>query len=208
MDPTLAMHAYWDHGEKPPGSRLYLWPPVMRRLASLPKGSAILDAGCGNGWLAKTLADQGFEVCGIDLQESGIDHARRLDPRCRFALASVYDDYEPLFERQFDAVVSLEVIEHLYDPSAFVKRVFQALRPGGLFVLTTPYHGWLKNVLVAVGGKHDQHFNPLGCGGHIKFWSPATLGKLLADHQFQVLGYEGAGRLPYLWKSMVFAARR
>jgi 2-polyprenyl-6-hydroxyphenyl methylase/3-demethylubiquinone-9 3-methyltransferase len=180
----------------------------MRRLASLPKGSAVLDAGCGNGWFAKTLADQGFEVCGIDLEETGIAHAERLDPRCRFALASVYDDYEPLFERQFDAVVSLEVIEHLYDPRAFVKRVFQALRPGGLFILTTPYHGWLKNVLVAVSGGHDRHFNPLSYGGHIKFWSPATLGTLLEEQKFQVVGYEGAGRIPYLWKSMVFVARR
>jgi hypothetical protein len=77
-----------------------------------------------------------------------------------------------------------------------------------LFIVTTPYHGWLKNVLVAVSGSHDRHFNPLYDGGHIKFWSPRTLRQLLEESQFQLVKFEGAGRIPYLWKSMVFVARR
>jgi 2-polyprenyl-3-methyl-5-hydroxy-6-metoxy-1,4-benzoquinol methylase len=201
-------HLYWKYTDRPPGSRLYLWPPVLRRLASLPKGSAILDAGCGNGWLAKELADSGFEVCGIDLEESGVAQAQRLDTPCRFEVASVYDDYQELFGRRFDAIVSLEVIEHLYDPRRFVKQVFAGLRPGGRFILTTPYHGWLKNVLIATLGKHDRHYNPLVDGGHIKFWSARSLGKLLEEQHFQLAGFEGTGRIPYLWKSMVMEARR
>jgi 2-polyprenyl-6-hydroxyphenyl methylase/3-demethylubiquinone-9 3-methyltransferase len=127
-----------------------------------------LEAGCGNGSFSRILADQGFGVRGVDLAETGILHARESVPHGRFEVASVYDDLESLFEGQFHAVVSLEVIEHLYDPRTFVKNVFNCLHPGGLFVLSTPYHGWLKNVGIAVSGKHDKHYNPLYDGGHIK----------------------------------------
>lgn len=120
----------------------------------------------------------------------------------------MYDDLLELFGKPFDAIVSLEVVEHLYDPTTFAQRMYQALKPGGRLIISTPYHGWLKNVVIALRGKHDHHFNPLIVGGHIKFWSRSTLSRLLTAAGFEIERFTGAGRLPYLWKSMILTARK
>lgn len=193
---------------KPSHTDSYLWPPVLNLLASLPPRSRILDNGCGNGFFTQRLSEMDLEVCGVDLEESGIFHARNLCPDARFEVASVYDDLLALFQEPFDVVVSLEVIEHLYDPRAFVARIHECLRPGGLLVISTPYHGYLKNVALALSGKLDAHFTTLWDGGHIKFWSRKTLTALLEEKDFRVDRSVGAGRLPYLWKSMILAATR
>src|SRR5450759_4273537 len=86
---------------------------------------------------------------------------------------------DALAEAPFDAVVSTELIEHLYDPSAFTRGCWHALRPGGVFVCSTPYHGYLKNLSLALTNRFDRHFDPLWLGGHIKHWSHATLTRLL-----------------------------
>jgi 2-polyprenyl-6-hydroxyphenyl methylase/3-demethylubiquinone-9 3-methyltransferase len=193
--------------EKVDTTDAYLWQPVLDLLATLPAGSRVLDAGCGNGYFAKQLHEKGFEVVGIDLEESGITHARKLCPDVRFEVASVYDGSSKSFG-QFDAVVSLEVIEHVYDPRAFVSNVQECLRPSGSFILSTPYHGYAKNLLIALSGRFDAHVSALWDGGHIKFWSRKTLASLLHENGFRVEAFIGAGRLPYLWKSMIFAASR
>jgi 2-polyprenyl-3-methyl-5-hydroxy-6-metoxy-1,4-benzoquinol methylase len=118
-------------------------------------------------------------------------------------VGSVYDDLAGLFGTQFDAVVSLEVIEHLFDPRTFVARVRECLRPGGRFILSTPYHGYVKNLLIALCGHFDAHVDPLWIGGHVKFFSRRTLTALLSEQGFHVDSFIGAGRLPGLWKSMI-----
>jgi len=66
----------------------------------------------------------------------------------------------------------------------------------------------LKNLALAATGKLDGHFTVLWDGGHIKFFSRRTLTTLLEQEGFHVVEFRGAGRWPYLWKSMVLAARR
>jgi 2-polyprenyl-6-hydroxyphenyl methylase/3-demethylubiquinone-9 3-methyltransferase len=61
---------------------------------------------------------------------------------------------------------------------------------------------------LAASGKLDAHFTALWDGGHIKFWSRGTLSALLQDAGFEVVAFRGAGRWPWLWKSMLIAARR
>lgn len=201
-------YRFRDHGAKRPGTWRYLWEPVLKELENLPRGSSVLDAGCGNGSFAQVLADRGFDVCGSDLSESGVQHARTLGTGGRFEVASVYDDLLELFGKPFDAIASLEVVEHLYDPQTFAMRMHQALKPGGRLIVSTPYHGWLKNSVVALRGLHDKHFNPLIVGGHIKFWSRETLTRLLSEAGFVVEKFQGAGRYPYLWKSMILTAKK
>lgn len=178
----------------------------IHRLARAPV--RVLDAGCGNGAFSKALHhDLGCAVYGCDLSESGIALARQNAPGCRFELLSLYDDFVESFGTQFDLVVSVEVVEHLYDPKSFVTRVREALAPSGVFVLTTPYHGYLKNLMIAASGRCDAHYNPLSKGGHIKFWSKRTITNLLGSAGFDVEQLSGVGRLPWLWKSMVIVAR-
>lgn len=194
---------------RPRGCADYVGPIVFALAGPLRPGTRVLDVGCGNGALAGSLLERGCHVVGIDLSERGVAIARRAHPSARFEVAAADDKMlSRLSEEPFDLVVSTEVIEHLYAPAAFLTGCIAALHAGGRLVLSTPYHGWLKNVLIATSGKSDFHYRPLDQGGHIKFWSRRTLTRALEQAGFTQIEVRGAGRLPYLWKSMVMAAER
>ena len=170
---------------------------------------SVLDAGCGDGNFTASLAGAGFSVWGVDLSEGGIERARQRlpEPAGRFQVRSLYDDFREIGE--FDAIVSIEVIEHLYSPRTFVRNAFRALGPGGCLILTTPYWGYLKNLLLALTNRIDRSLTSLWEGGHIKHWSRDTLGRLLRSEGFEVVAFQGTGRrVPWLWKGMMMVARK
>jgi len=199
---------------KPPergvlGYHSEILPPLKRLLSDLPDGSCILDAGCGLGHISGKISAMGFRVTGIDTSDEGIRFCRRTHPEASFLVASA--DNPKLAEtlgRTFDAIVATEVIEHLYSPETFLRNCTALLRPGGLLILSTPYHGYLKNLLLALLNRFDRHFQPFREGGHIKFWSRKTLTGFLTLHGFQVTDYAGCGRWPWVWKAMAVRAVR
>ncbi len=181
----------------------YLTQPLLAQLDPA-KNRCILDMGCGNGSLTRVLLERGFDCYGVDASESGIAIANEQHPG-RFALMDFSSDDLPESFRgkAFDTLISTEVIEHLYDPRRFIRTCKALLPPGGELILSTPYHGYLKNLFLALAGRWDQHQNPLWDGGHIKLWSRATLSRLLEEEGFRVTAFAGCGRIPYLWKSMI-----
>jgi 2-polyprenyl-3-methyl-5-hydroxy-6-metoxy-1,4-benzoquinol methylase len=184
----------------------HFMPHILRLCGKLDPGVRVLDVGCGNGFTAGQFLARGCRVVGVDLSRQGIDLARQTYPQGRFEVLPADGHLlANLREAPFDLVISTEVVEHLYSPRAYVSGCYQALRPGGRFICTTPYHGYLKNLLLAISGKWDAHANPLWDGGHIKLWSRRTLSLLLAETGFQHLHFRGAGRLPFLWMTMVMA---
>lgn len=194
-------------GREPPHSHGYLSSAVLQVLRDHPVRT-VLDIGCGNGVLAKDLADHGLAVTGMDPSESGIENARRLLPDARFYCLEVGTDPARIQEADFDAVVSTEVIEHLLLPRQLLRLASAKLRPGGLLLLTTPYHGYLKNLVLSLFNRWDSHHSPQWDGGHVKFWSRRTLAALLQSENFHVVGFAGLGRVPYFWKSMLLVARK
>lgn len=164
----------------------------------------ILDAGCGNGHLAGLLQRLGYDVTGVDGDAGGVEIAQELHPQAHFEVG-LFGDAPP---GQFDMVCSTEVVEHLYAPHELARYCFDALKPGGVLVISTPYHGYLKNLALSLADKWDGHFTAAWHGGHVKFWSRKTLTTLLESEGFDVVGFSGAGRFPFLWKSMVLIARR
>ncbi len=177
--------------------------PVLLDL--LPPGQLkMLDLGCGNGAVTNLLAEKGHTVTGVDASESGIEIAKR-SGKAKFVVGSVYD---AMNFGQVDCVVSLEVLEHLYRPMALFEQAFACLRPGGVFIITTPYHGYLKNLALSLLDGWDRHHDVASDGGHIKFFSRVTLETMARAAGFQITEFRGAGRLPYFWKSMVVSLRK
>ena len=186
----------------------YLLPVVMRELESVrwrDNRKAVIDVGCGNGSAADFLHRRGYSVVGVDASLEGISQANARYPEVSFVQGSVYDGLASAMGR-FPAAICLEVIEHLYSPRLLVKTLCDLLEPGGKLILSTPYHGYLKNLALAVSGKMDDHFTALWDHGHIKFWSPATLTSLFREGGFENLRIQRVGRIPPLAKSMVLTA--
>jgi 2-polyprenyl-3-methyl-5-hydroxy-6-metoxy-1,4-benzoquinol methylase len=207
--PSPAAAAYGWTGPRAPHSCGYLIPKVMRVLRDL-QVHRVLDIGAGNGKLCAEMSRCGHEVVGLEPDAHGVVLAQAAAPDARFEQLGVEADPEILRRRYglFDAVVSTEVVEHLHAPHRLPALAANLLPPGGWLVVTTPYHGYLKNLALSVFGKWDHHHTALWYGGHVKFWSRRTLSLLLQDNGFEVVAFHGVGRLPYLWKSMVLVARR
>lgn len=209
------MAQYIFHDAAPTWANAYLWPVVQEnaqrvksRLQSPGRSNPrAFDLGCGNGATAGMLSGLGFDVVGVDTSESGIALARTAYPACHFEVASAYDDLAGRFG-QFSLVVSLEVVEHLYFPRKFAKAVNDLLEPAGTAIISTPYHGYLKNLALAITGKMDKHFTALWDGGHIKFFSKTTLRELLTEAGLQDIRFVRVGRIPPLAKSMIAIARK
>src|SRR5262245_38306402 len=182
----------WRENPDPPHQPWFL-DIIVGYLRAEPAVKRVLDAGCGNGSFTASLAEAGFDMYGVDLSPSGIEVARETYPDLQFRRASVYDDFSAVFPgvTTFDAIVSIEVIEHLYNPREFVRRVHASLEPGGVFVVTSPYWGYFKNIALAVTNRMDNVLSPLWDGGHIKHWSRKTLSTLLLEQPFELVGFSG-----------------
>ena len=189
-------------------ANVYLW-PVLRRVIAAHAFTELraLDLGCGNGATANLLATLGFDVVGVDPSASGIAQARKAFPGIRFDLASTYDDLKTRYGA-FSLVVSLEVLEHCYDPRRLARTVFDTLEEDGLGFISTPYHGYWKNLMLAIAGKWDDHLTALWDGGHIKFFSLRTLRMLLEEAGFRHITFLRVGRIPPLAKSMVAVVQK
>lgn len=199
-------YAYWIAGAT--WSNNYVWGPLKQWITTLDAtDQRVIDVGCGNGATAGMLGSLGFEVTAIDPSISGIKIAKASYPNATFEIASAYDDLATRFGT-FPLLVSLEVIEHCYAPREFAKSVFDLLEPGGKAFISTPYHGYLKNLALAITGKLDAHFTALWDGGHIKFWSIKTLRDLLTEVGFEHIEFQRVGRIPPLAKSMVAVATK
>jgi len=200
---------YKDYGYHDANARCtapYLLPQIWQLTGQLDASTRVLDVGCGNGFIAGEFYKKGCRVVGLDLSEKGIDIARQTYPQARFEVLAADDRVlENLVEEPFDIVISTEVVEHLYDPRSYAAGCFAALKPGGRVICSTPYHGYLKNLVLALSGKWDSHADPLWDGGHIKLWSQKTLSRLLIEAGFVNLQFRGAGRMPLMWKSMIMS---
>ena len=211
MSGNLVDHYGWDTAEGPQSCD-YIAPAIVQLLKQ-SGARRVIDVGAGNGALCALFkaAAPDCHVAGVEYDAEGVAIARRQHPGISFHNQGVQDDPAQVLAlegERFDAVVSTEVVEHLFSPHLLPRYAGGLLRDNGLLIITTPYHGYLKNLALSLVNGWDKHHTPLWHGGHIKFWSRATLTQLLESNGFEVTRFLGVGRLPYLWKSMVLVARK
>jgi 2-polyprenyl-6-hydroxyphenyl methylase/3-demethylubiquinone-9 3-methyltransferase len=157
-------------------------------------GKTALDVGCGAGLLTEPLARLGAKVTGIDASPQVIAVAREHATAMRLEIDYRLGDVQAL-EGEFDLVTSMEVIEHVADPSAFVKALAKRLAPGGLLVMSTPNATSLSRLMMITIGEGLGRI-PRGTHDFDKFITPERMKALLAEAGLKCLDVEGIAWSP------------
>ena len=164
----------------------------------------VLDFGCTVGKAAERFLAAGHDVVGMDISDSAIEVAARRVPAAKFVLVRSESEI-PLPDASVDVVYASEVIEHMFDVTGFLREAHRVLADGGMFVITVPYHGRLKSVLIALRN-FERHYDPTH--GHIRFFTRRSLSACLEKAGFRVLSWRGIGRTWALWKCMFVVAEK
>ncbi|MBX3455726.1 bifunctional 2-polyprenyl-6-hydroxyphenol methylase/3-demethylubiquinol 3-O-methyltransferase UbiG [Ferrovibrio sp.] len=161
-------------------------------------GLRLLDIGCGGGLVSEPLARMGARVTGADAGarniavaslhagQSGLD----IDYRCTSAEALAESG------ETFDAVLALEIVEHVADPAGFFAACSRLLRPGGLLIASTLNRSPKAYALAIVGAEYILRWLPPGTHDWKKFLKPHELAKLLRDAGLIVNDVRGANYNP------------
>jgi 2-polyprenyl-6-hydroxyphenyl methylase/3-demethylubiquinone-9 3-methyltransferase len=157
-------------------------------------GRRAADVGCGAGLLAEPLARLGAEVTGIDAAPENIAAARShalgqgLEIDYRVGGAEALDG-------RYDLVASLEVVEHVADPAAFVGALAAAVAQDGLLILSTPNRtAWSRLIMIGLGEGTGRI--PRGTHDWDRFVSPDELKALVRDSGLEVVDTTGISWTP------------
>ena len=194
------------HGDGPRAIHTHITRPVVQQLAKAD-AHTVLDLGCGNGWFTDALERCGFDVTGVDRDEAGLRLAREFHPNLRLRRMDVMEPLDPSLMQRFDAVVAIDLVDHVQSPRRLVETALAALKPGGLLTITSTFHGYAKNLVLALGGRFDARWETLLDDGRTRFFSQATLIALVREFELQDLHFETIGRIPMFARSMLVSGR-
>jgi SAM-dependent methyltransferase len=166
----------------------------------------VLDVGCGEAQLTAAAVQAGYAAVGVDVAEEPLRRARERDAELDVRL--VADDGEwPLQDASFDVVWAGETIEHVADTAAWLSQLRRVLRSGGSLLLSTPAHGRLTMLALALSAQRmDVHFDPRS--DHLRFYTRRTLARLLADFGFERIDVREAGGPPGARRQLLASALR
>nr|WP_047168769.1 bifunctional 2-polyprenyl-6-hydroxyphenol methylase/3-demethylubiquinol 3-O-methyltransferase UbiG [Sphingomonas sp. Y57] len=166
-------------------------PELLRPLT----GRRAADVGCGAGLLAEPLARMGATVTGIDAAPENVAVARHHAEKQGLAIDYRSGGVEALAGDSFDLVTSMEVIEHVADPAAFVAQLAALLAPGGIMILSTPNRTPLSK-LAMITVAEGFGMVPKGTHDWRKFVTPEELTAHVEAAGLRVVDRRGLGFSP------------
>ena len=153
-------------------------------------GKSALDVGCGAGLLAEPLARLGAAVTGVDAAPENIAAARDHAAGQGLAIDYFAGELAALPSGTFDLVTSMEVVEHVTDPAAFLGELAARLAPGGLMILSTPNRTALSKLLLVEAAERIGAV-PRGTHDWDQFLKPEELTKLIEAAGLEVIDRTG-----------------
>jgi 2-polyprenyl-3-methyl-5-hydroxy-6-metoxy-1,4-benzoquinol methylase len=149
---------------------------ILRKIEQLCGGKDLVEIGGGVGAFGVLATSRGWHYVDYDISEVAVGIARQLGLE---AYTFRPEEYPPLAPFSTDVLFMWEVIEHVWDVHGYLDVIWQTLRPGGLFVLSTPNYNYMESC---------PHWGPLSTPPiHCNFFTEQTLGKILQIHGFSLI---------------------
>ena len=164
-------------------------------------GLRILDIGCGGGLLAEPMARLGADVVGADAAEGNIPVAQVHAEQSGLDIDYRHTTAEALAEagEAFDAVLNMEVIEHVASPPQYLTACRELLKPGGLHLCSTLNRNAKSYVVAIIGAEHVMRWLPRGTHDWSKFITPDELFGLLREAGLDPVDRKGFVFNPITW---------
>jgi 2-polyprenyl-3-methyl-5-hydroxy-6-metoxy-1,4-benzoquinol methylase len=196
---------YWTGVSAELGDYAYKWPIISKLI---PHGftQTILDYGCGKGKILSDILQLNPEsrVYGADISRTALREAAKNVPKAK--LLSINDNQRvSLPSRSCDYILSLDVIEHVYDTEKVFLEFNRLLKPGGTLLLSTPYCGLIKNIIVALIG-FELVYDPVS--PHIRFYTKKSLIRIVKKFGFEPNIFKTYGRFYPVYSGMVLQAKK
>ena len=171
-------------------------PGGLRPLAGL----RVLDVGCGAGLVCEPLARLGAQMTGLDAAPENVAAARAHAAACGLDIdyqAMTAEDFLAAHPRtRFDAVVSLEVVEHVASVSTYLEAIAGLLKPEGLFLFSTPNRTAASFLSVIIGAEYLLRWLPRGTHDWRRFLTPAAFEAALNASGLTLTDLRGLTYLP------------
>ena len=177
---------------------LHLHTQIAARRAQLqPAPAQVLDFGAGEGALSYRLADAGYDVTAVDIDEKSYKCSVARFVPLDFNNKSAVDAFVAAHQNQFDVVLGIEVIEHIESPWEYVRSLTSMLKPRGILLITTPnITSWMSRFRFLFWGQF-QHFGEAQLSyGHIAPISPWELELVFKRTNLKEVTVTSAGTLP------------
>jgi 2-polyprenyl-6-hydroxyphenyl methylase/3-demethylubiquinone-9 3-methyltransferase len=161
-------------------------------------GLSILDIGCGGGLLAEPLARLGADVTGVDAAEKNIAIARRHAENVGTRITYLPCTAEDLAAQgaQFDAVLAMEIVEHVADLDAFFQAAAGLLKPDGTMFVATLNRTVKSFAFAIVGAEYVLRWLPRGTHDWRRFLRPSELARQLRGHGLEMKELAGVAYDP------------
>ena len=165
-------------------------------------GLRILDIGCGGGLLSEPMARLGAEVVGVDAAERNIPVAQAHAAQSGLEIDYRHTSAEALVaagEPGFDAILNMEVVEHVADPPAYLAACRALLKPGGLMICSTINRNPKSYVMAIFGAEQVMRWLPKGTHEWSKFITPDELFEMLRGAGLEPVDRMGFVFNPLTW---------
>jgi len=166
------------------------------------EGLDILDIGCGGGLLSEPMARLGANVTGIDPAARNIPIARIHSARVGLEIDYRVATAEELGDSGacFDAILNMEVVEHVPDPLSYLTACARLLKPGGIMITSTLNRNPRSYLVAIIGAERVMRWLPKGTHDWSKFITPDELFALLADAGLEPVDRKGFVFSPLGWE--------